>query len=91
VLGTAVRVLDAFPVVRLGFATVDRVLCRIRRQQTGHRGRTGDPLYRIRRLPRRAADHHTPQSWTQPLAGLDVGDTPDEQLAHTSPPPGTSD
>ncbi len=51
VLGAAVRVLDAFHVVRLGFAAVD-VRCRIQRQQTGHRGRAGDPLYRIRWLLR---------------------------------------
>src|SRR5947209_17312105 len=37
VLGTAVRVLDAFHVVRLGFAAVDAVRCRIQDEQTGHR------------------------------------------------------
>jgi transposase len=54
----ATRMLDAFPGVRWGFATVDQVRCRIQRQQTGHRGRAGDPLYGIRRLLRRAPDHH---------------------------------
>ena len=44
VLGGAVRVLDAFHMTRLGFAAVDPVRCRIQREQTGHRGRTGDPL-----------------------------------------------
>ncbi len=83
VLGAAVRVLDAFHVVRLGFAAVDAVRCRIQRQQTGHRGRAGDPLYRIRWLLRRSANHHTQRSWTHLLAGLDAGDTPDEQLART--------
>ena len=33
-LGTAVRILDAFHVVRLGFAAVDAVRCRIQRDQT---------------------------------------------------------
>jgi transposase len=79
----AVRVLDAFHVVRLGFATVDQVRCRIQREQTGHRGRTDDPLYRIRRLLRRAASHHTQRSWARLLAGLAGGDTADEQLART--------
>jgi len=65
VLGDAVRVLDAFHVIRLGFAAVDQVRCRIQREQTGHRGRTGDPLYRIRRLLRRGADHHTEPSWAR--------------------------
>lgn len=83
VLGGAVRVLDAFPVTRLGFAAVDAVRRRIQREQTGHRGRTGDPLYRIRRLLRRGANHHTPRSWGRLLAGLAAGDTPDEQLART--------
>jgi transposase len=79
----AVRVLDAFHVVRLGFAAVDEVRCRIQRDQTGHRGRKHDPLYGIRRLLRRAPDHHSDRSWTRLLAGLDAGDTDDEQLAHT--------
>ena len=79
----AVRVLDAFHVVRLGFAAVDDVRRRIQREDTGHRGRRDDPLYGIRRLLRRAHDHHTQRSWTRLLAGLDAGDTPDEQLART--------
>jgi transposase len=83
VLGTAVRVLDAFHVVRLGFAAVNAVRCRIQREQTGHRGRSDDPLYRIRRLLRRSADHHTQRSWVRLLAGLALGDTLDEQLART--------
>jgi transposase len=77
----AVRVVDAFHVVRLGFVAVDEVRRRIQRAQTGHRGRTGDPLYGIRRLLRRAADHHSQRSWARLLAGLDAGDTNDEQLA----------
>ena len=79
----AVRVLDAFHVVRLGFAAVDDVRRRIQREDLGHRGRREDPLYRIRRLLRRAPDHHCERSWTRLLTGLDAGDTPDEQLART--------
>ncbi len=82
-LPDAVRVLDAFHVVRLGFAAVDDVRRRIQREQTGHRGRTGDPLYGIRRLLRRRHDHHCDRSWARLLAGLDAGDTADEQLART--------
>ena len=82
-LPDTVRVLDAFHVVRLGFAAVDDVRRRIQREQTGHRGRTGDPLYGIRRLLRRRHDHHSDRSWTRLLAGLDAGDTADEQLART--------
>ncbi len=79
----AMRVLDAFHVVRLGFSAVDEVRCRIQREHTGHRGRKHDPLYRIRRLLRRAPDHHTDRSWTRLLTGLAAGDTDDEQLART--------
>jgi transposase len=82
-LPDAVRVLDAFHVVRLGFAAVDEVRCRIQRDLTGHRGRHHDPLYGIRRLLRRAPDHHSHRSWIKLLAGLDAGDTDDEQLART--------
>ncbi|MDN5760613.1 MAG: ISL3 family transposase [Tomitella sp.] len=82
-LPDAVRVLDAFHVVRLGFAAVDDVRRRIQQAQTGHRGRTGDPLYGIRRLLRRRHDHHSDKSWARLLAGLDAGDTADEQLART--------
>ena len=79
----AVRVLDAFHVTRLGFAAVDEVRRRIQRDFTGHRGRRDDPLYRIRRLLRRGADHHCERSWARLLAGLDIGHTHDEQLAKT--------
>ena len=79
----AMRVLDAFHVVRLGFAAVDDVRRRIQREQTGHRGYRDDPLYGIRRLLRRAPDHHSERSWARLLAGLDAGDTSDEQLART--------
>ena len=37
----------------------------------------------IRRLLRRRHDHHSPRSWARLLAGLDAGDTRDEQLART--------
>ena len=56
------RVLDAFHVVRLGFAA-DDVRRRIQREQTGHRGRHDDPLYGIRRVLRRGYDHHSERSW----------------------------
>jgi transposase len=82
-LPEAVRVLDAFHVTRLGFAAVDDVRRRIQQELTGHRGRRHDPLYRIRRVLRRGYDHHTDRSWARLVAGLDAGDTTDEQLAKT--------
>src|SRR4030088_3210929 len=53
------------------------------RSRPRHRGRTGDPLYGIRRLLRRRYDHHSEKSWARLLARLDAGDTTDEQLART--------
>ena len=55
----ATRVLDAFHVIRLGFAAVDEVRRRVQQETLGHRGRQDDPLYRIRRLLRRGHEHHT--------------------------------
>ncbi|MDT7618910.1 MAG: transposase [Pseudonocardiales bacterium] len=69
--------------MRLGFAAVDDVRRRIQQEQLGHHGRTGDPLFGIRRLLRRRYDHHSQRSWTRLPAGLDAGDTADEQLART--------
>jgi transposase len=66
--------------VRLAFAAVDDVRRRIQREHTGHRD---DPLYGIRRLLRRSHDHHSEHSWQRLLAGLDAGDTGDEQLTRT--------
>jgi len=78
----AVRVLDAFHVTRLGFAAVDDVRRRVQQETLGHRGRRDDPLYRIRRVLRRAAENLTPTAWERLLAGLDAGDS-DEQIGRT--------
>jgi transposase len=82
VLPGAVRVLDAFHVIKLGFDAVDQVRRRVQQDTLGHRGRAGDPLYGIRRVLRRGHDHHSEKSWTRLLAGLDAGD-PDGELAAT--------
>jgi len=76
------RVLDAFHVVRLGFAAVDEVRRRVQHESTGHRGRKNDPLYRIRRLLRRGHDNLTDRAWQRLLAGLDAGDV-DGQIGDT--------
>lgn len=48
----AVAVMDPFHVVALAGDAMDRCRQRIRQQTCGHRGRTGDPLYGIRRALR---------------------------------------
>jgi transposase len=73
-LPNAVRVLDAFHVVRLGLAAVDDVRRRVQQQTCGHRGRRDDPLYGIRRVLRRGAEHLTEHGWERLLAGIEAGD-----------------
>ena len=48
-LPDAVAVMDPFHVVRLAGDALDRCRRRIQQQLHGHRGRSGDPLYRARR------------------------------------------
>ena len=74
VLPHAVRVLDAFHVVRLGFAAVDDVRRRVQQHTCGHRGRRDDPLSGIRRVLRRGAEHLTTTGWARLLAGIEAGD-----------------
>ena len=50
VLPKAAQVVDAFHVIRLANLALDTVRRRVQNEQTGHRGRRGDPLYRARRL-----------------------------------------
>jgi transposase len=61
---------------------VSDVRRRVQQQTLGHRGRRDDPLYRIRRVLRRAAENLTPTAWERLLAGLDAGDL-DEQVGRT--------
>jgi transposase len=79
-LPDAVRVLDPFHVVRLALAALDDVRRRVQHARTGHRGRTGDPLYGIRRVLRRRADHLSVKAWARLEAGLIAGD-PDGETA----------
>ena len=48
----AVAVMDPFHVVALAGDALDRCRQRVQQQTRGHRGRTGDPLYGIRRVLR---------------------------------------
>ena len=79
-LPNAVRVLDPFHVVRLGFACVDDVRRRVQQHTCGHRGRRGDPLYGIRRVLRRGAENLTEHAWARLLSGVEAGDD-DGQVA----------
>lgn len=70
----AVRVLDAFHVVRLGFGVVDEVRRRVQQQTLSRRGHRDDPLYRIRRVLRRRADRLSEHAWRRLQTGLELGD-----------------
>jgi transposase len=78
-LPDATRVLDAFHVVRLALAALDDVRRRVQQEQTGHRGRKHDPLYRARRVLRRRADRLTPANRQKIEAALTAAD-PDGEI-----------
>jgi len=78
-LPDAVRVLDPFHVVRLGLAAVDDIRRRVQQHTTGHRGRTDDPLYGIRRVLRRRRDRLSTKAKARLHAGLIAGD-PDGEV-----------
>ena len=84
-LPAAVRVLDLFHVVRLALAALDDVRRGVQQAQTGHRGRTGDPLYGIRRVLRRRADHLNTRAKARLEAGLVAGDPDGEVTIGPSP------
>jgi transposase len=73
-LPNAVRVLDPFHVVRLGLACVDDVRRRVQQDILGHRGRSRDPLYGIRRVLRRRQDRLSVKATARLQAGLIAGD-----------------
>jgi transposase len=78
-LPQAVRVLDAFHVVRLGQTVVDDVRRRRQQETLGRRGHREDPLYRGRRLLRRGFLTLNQRQWTRLELTLSVGD-PSGQL-----------
>ena len=57
----AVAVMDPFHVVALAGDALDRCRQRVQQDTCGHRGRTGDPLYGIRRVLRTGTELLTPR------------------------------
>lgn len=72
-LPDAVRVLDAFHLVKLANQVLDKVR-RVQQDTLGHRGYKGDPLSQIPRLLRQGAEHLTDSQRGRLAAALDVGD-----------------
>jgi transposase len=73
-LPDAVRVLDPFHITKLALDAVDQVRRRVQQDSCGHRGRTGDPLYGIRRVLRRRRDRLTARARERLRTGLLAGD-----------------
>jgi len=68
------QVVDHFHVIRLANAALDDVRRRVQQTSLGHRGRKGDPLYRIRRLLLVAHERLSEQGWERIDEGLRIGD-----------------
>lgn len=79
-LSHVIRVADPFHVIKLANKALDDVRRRVQIEQTGHRGRKGDPLYRIRKLLLRATERLDPQAAQQRDAQLALGD-PDGEVS----------
>ena len=73
-------VVDPFHAVALANRAVDDVRRRVQQGTLGHRGRSGDPLYGIRRLLLRGTERHSATSRARLEAGLAAGDPCDEVL-----------
>jgi transposase len=74
-------VVDHFHAIKLANTVVDQVRRRIQQATLGHRGRTPDPLYRIRKLLLTAAEQLTSRGRGRRRAGLAAGDPTGEVAA----------
>jgi transposase len=73
-LAHATVVIDHFHAVGLANAAIDDVRRRVQNETLGHRGRTGDPLYGIRRLLLVGHERLDDRGWVRLSAGLAAGD-----------------
>jgi transposase len=79
-LAHATRVADPFHVVRVGNRCLDKVRRRVQNETLEHRGRKGDPLYRIRKLLLTGTERLDERGRHRMLLGLRIGDPRDEVL-----------
>jgi transposase len=77
-LGHATVVVDHFHAIRLANTVVDQVRRRTQQATLGHRGRTQDPLYRIRKLLLTGSERLDDKGQSRMLLGLRIGDPYDE-------------
>ena len=74
VLPNALQVADPFHVIKLANQRLDEVRRRTQNDTLGHRGRKGDPLYRIRRVLTSASERISDRGRTRLRGLLDAGD-----------------
>lgn len=74
VLPKATQVVDSFHVVSLANRALDTVRRRVQQEQTGHRGRRNDPLYRARRVLLVGEERLTHQAQERLASLLELGD-----------------
>jgi transposase len=79
-LAHATVVIDHFHAICLAHRALDDVRRRVQHDTRGHRGRKGDPLYRVRRLLLRADGRLGQRGFDRLMAGLAAGD-PDGEVA----------
>lgn len=80
-LPDATLVIDHFHAIRLASECVNDVRRRVQQDTLGHRGRSGDPLYGIRRLLLMTWAHLNERGWERLRAGLAAGDRDGEIAA----------
>ena len=78
-LDHAIRVADPFHAVRIANRCLDQVRRRVQNETTGHRGRKGDPLHRIRKLLVSGAERLDGMGLERMLLGTRPGD-PDQEV-----------
>lgn len=80
ILPKAAQVVDAFHVIALANRALDTVRRRVQTEQTGHRGRRDDPLYRIRRVLLAGEERLTDKASARLASLLALGD-PNAEVA----------
>ena len=80
ILPKAAQVVDCFHVIALANRALDEVRRRVQNEQTGHRGRRDDPLYRARRLLQ-AGEERLSDKAAQRLASLLALGDPNAEVA----------
>ena len=74
ILPKAAQVVDPFHVISLANRALDQIRRRVQTEQTGHRGRRDDPLYRARRMLLAGEEHLSDKAAARLASLLTLGD-----------------